>query len=90
MIIKHRQERSEIIILRSLNVRMSLSDKEITNYLSLKKGYEGEQKSDVWLEGLSEDWLIIHDLLLEYNNYKFQIDTLLISQDTIYTIYPII
>nr|WP_246869645.1 nuclease-related domain-containing protein [Priestia megaterium] len=86
MIIKHRQERSEIIILRSLNVRMSLSDKEITNYLSLKKGYEGEQKSDVWLEGLSEDWHIIYDLLLEYNNSKFQIDTLLISQDTIYPI----
>ncbi|MBT2719878.1 nuclease-related domain-containing protein [Bacillus sp. ISL-46] len=84
MIIKHRQERSEIIILRSLNVRMSLSDKEVTNYLNLKKGYEGEKKSDVWLEGLSEDWLIIHDLLLEYNNSKFQIDTLLISQDTIY------
>jgi hypothetical protein len=47
MIIKHRQERSEIIILRSLNVRMSLSDKEVTNYLNLKKGYEGEQKSDI-------------------------------------------
>ncbi|WP_066249086.1 nuclease-related domain-containing protein [Neobacillus drentensis] len=84
MIIKTRQERLEITILRSLNARMSLSDKEVTNYLILKKGFEGEQKSDAWLEGLSEDWLIIHDLLLEYNNSKFQIDTLLISQNKIY------
>jgi hypothetical protein len=63
---------------------MSLSDKEVTNYLILKKGFEGEQKSDVWLEGLSEGWLVIHDLLLEYNNSKFQIDTLLISHNKIF------
>jgi hypothetical protein len=84
MIIKTRQERLEITILRFLNARMSLSDKDATNFLILKKGFEGEQKSDVWLEGLSEGWLVIHDLLLEYNNNKFQIDTLLISQKKIY------
>lgn len=54
------------------------------NIPSLKRDFEGEQKSDVWLEWLSKEWLIIHDLLLEYNNSKFQIDTLLISQDKIY------
>ncbi|NHC38569.1 NERD domain-containing protein [Bacillus sp. MM2020_1] len=84
MIIKTRQERLEITILRFLNARMSLSDKDATNFLILKKGFEGEQKSDIWLEGLSDDWLIIHDLLLEYNYSKFQIDTLLISSDKIY------
>jgi hypothetical protein len=84
MIIKGRQERLEIILLRYLHARMDLTDKEITNYLNLKKGFEGEQKSDIWLEELSEDWLIIHDLLLEYNNSKFQVDTLLISQETVY------
>jgi hypothetical protein len=84
MRIKPRLEPLKIILLRSLNARMHLSGKEVSKYTILKKGFEGEQKSDVWLEGLSEEWLIIHDLLLEYNNSKFQIDTLLISQDKIY------
>jgi hypothetical protein len=84
MVIKQRLEPSEIILLRLLNVRMELLDTDVSNYINLKKGFEGEQKSDVWLEGLSEDWLIIHDLLLEYKHSKFQIDTLLISQDKIY------
>ena len=34
MIIKTRQERLEITILRSLNARMNLSDKDVTNYLN--------------------------------------------------------
>lgn len=84
MIIKPRLEPLKIILLRSLNARMHLSNKDVSNYTILKKGFEGEQKSDVWLEGLSEGWLVLHDLLLEYNNSKFQIDTLLISQDKIY------
>ncbi len=84
MIIKARLEPLKIILLRSLNARMHLSNKGVSNYTILKKGFEGELKSDVWLEGLSEGWLIIHDLLLEYNNSTFQIDTLLISQDKIY------
>ncbi|WP_026568072.1 nuclease-related domain-containing protein [Bacillus sp. UNC41MFS5] len=84
MLFKSRVELLEITLLRSLNARMHLSDKDVSNYTRLRKGFEGEQKSDLWLEGLSEDWLIIHDLLLEYNNSKFQIDTLLISHDKIY------
>ncbi|MEH7085470.1 nuclease-related domain-containing protein [Neobacillus drentensis] len=84
MLLKSRVELLEITLLRSLNARMSLSDKDVRNYTRLKKGFEDEQKSDLWLEGLSEEWLVIHDLLLEHNNSKFQIDTLLISHDKIY------
>jgi hypothetical protein len=84
MIIKERQEPLEIRALTSLNARMNLSDSEKTNLFILKKGFDGECKSDLWLKGLSEDWLIIHDLLLEHKHSKFQIDTLLISQDKIY------
>ncbi|MCM3118148.1 NERD domain-containing protein [Neobacillus sp. MER 74] len=84
MLFKSRLELLEITLLRSLNARMRLSDKDVSNYTRLRKGLEGEQKSDLWLEGLSEEWLVIHDLLLEYNNSKFQIDTLLISHDKIY------
>jgi len=37
-----------------------------------------------WLEGLSNSWLIMNDLLLEANNSTFQIDSIVISPDTIY------
>jgi hypothetical protein len=84
MLVKSRVESLKIVLLRLINARMHLSEKEFSNYTYLKKGYEGEIKSDLWLEELSEDWLVIHDLLLEYNNSKFQIDTLLISHDKIY------
>ncbi|MFB5193924.1 nuclease-related domain-containing protein [Neobacillus sp. KR4-4] len=84
MLFKSRLELLEITLLRSLNARMRLSHKDVSNYTRLRKGFEGEQKSDLWLEGLSEEWLVIHDLLLEYNNSKFQIDSLLISHDKIY------
>ncbi|MEH7074485.1 nuclease-related domain-containing protein [Neobacillus drentensis] len=84
MIFKSRIEPLTITLLRSLNARMQLSDEDFRNYTVLKKGFEGEQKSDKWLEGLSEGWLVLHDLLLEHNHSKFQIDTLLISQSKIY------
>lgn len=63
---------------------MNLSIKEANHYLNLEKGFNGEVKLDEWLEGLPGGWLILNDLLLECNNTVFQIDTLLISQETIY------
>lgn len=84
MIIKQRSEPLEFILFRYINARMVLSDKEIRYYLNLKKGFEGEQKSDVWLENLTDEWLILHDLLLEYNHSKFQIDTLIIAYEKVY------
>lgn len=33
---------------------------------------------------LTNDWLIVKDLLLESNNTVFQVDTLLISPETVY------
>lgn len=84
MLLKRRSESHELMIMQALNTRMELSDKEKFNYLNLKKGYEGEVKFDLLLEGLGEERFIIHDLLLEVNNSYFQIDTLIISQGVIY------
>ncbi|MDQ1143411.1 hypothetical protein QE429_000238 [Bacillus sp. SORGH_AS 510] len=86
MIIKHRQKTLELILLEYLHARMDFSTKELKRYLNLKKGYEGELKSDLWLDGLSDDWIILQGLLLEINQSTFQIDTLLISQETIYNL----
>lgn len=84
MIIKHRDEPVDLKLLRYLDLRMNVSEKEKKNYLNLEKGFQGELQFDVWLEKLSGDKLILNDLLLETNNTTFQIDTLLVSQDTVY------
>lgn len=84
MVIKSRTERLVIVLFRYLNARMNLTDKEVNYYSNLIKGYEGEQKSDIWLNNLTDEWLVIHDLLLEYNHSKFQIDTLIIAYQKIY------
>jgi hypothetical protein len=84
MVIKSRTERLVIVLFRYLNARMNLTDKEVNYYSNLIKGYEGEQKSDIWLKNLTDEWLVIHDLLLEYNHSKFQIDTLIIAHQKIY------
>jgi hypothetical protein len=81
---KPRYESLELKILRSLNVRMNLAAKEENYYLNLEKGYKGEQKFDEWIKPLSNDRLVLNDLLLEYNNTLFQIDSLTISSNTIY------
>jgi hypothetical protein len=74
----------ELKLLRYLNKRKNLSSKEKLHYLNLEKGYEGESKVAAWLKNLTSEWIILYDLLLENNNSLFQIDTLLISQNTIY------
>ncbi|MEH6988240.1 nuclease-related domain-containing protein [Cytobacillus firmus] len=67
--------------MRYLNTRMELTEKEKQHWANLEKGYEGEVKFDLLTEKLTEERLVIHDLLLEVNNSYFQIDTLIISDD---------
>src|SRR5690242_19913569 len=86
MMIKHRTESQELLILRHLNWRLKLVAQWTRQYTNLEKGFYGEQKFDEWLETLSDDLLILNDLLLEHNHSLFQIDTLIISQKTIYII----
>ncbi|CAG9608973.1 nuclease-related domain-containing protein [Pseudoneobacillus rhizosphaerae] len=86
MFLKHRSEPLELRIMRYLYLRMRLSSKEVNRYFNLVKGYIGEQKFDVWLESLSNGWIILNDLLLEINNTIFQIDSLLFSERSIYLI----
>lgn len=55
MRLKKRSESVELLTMRSLNVRMSLSNKEKFQYLNLEKGYEGEIMFDFMLEDLQEE-----------------------------------
>lgn len=84
MNVKSRDESLQLKALRSLTNRMKLSKKEKNDFLNLEKGFKGEQVFDDWLEHLSFEKLVLNDLLLECNNTLFQIDTLLLSPDSIY------
>ncbi|MGE6261087.1 NERD domain-containing protein [Heyndrickxia sporothermodurans] len=82
MIIKHRNEPKELIILRLLNARRYRLSANEKNYLSnLEKGWKGEKKFDECQNNFSNDWIILNDLLLEHHNNVFQIDTLLINEN---------
>jgi hypothetical protein len=84
MLFRPRPEMLELILLHYLHARKKFTNEEEFNYTNLIKGYEGELKSDIWLRGLTEEWLILHDLLFEYHGSKFQIDTLIIAYEKIY------
>jgi hypothetical protein len=79
-VLKQRIETEELKLLRSLHIRMNLSDLDLKSYMNLEKGFEGEKKYDLWLEeNLSDDSHVLNDLLLEYKKNKFQIDSLKIA-----------
>ncbi len=83
-IIKIRKEPTELKMLKLLNSRTSLSAKDKNNYHYLEKGFEGEKKFDAMIGKSSEYLLIIPDLLFEYQNTTFQIDSLVIAKEEIY------
>ena len=84
MVIKPRPVPDDLKIMRSLNTRMNLSEKEKTYYSNREKGFEGELMFDKLTEKLQSSCLILNDLLLEVKNNEFQIDSNIIFQETIY------
>ncbi len=83
-IIKPRTESKELFILRLLNTRMNLPEKDRQHFYTLQKGYDGELMFDALTERLQSNCLILNDLLLKVNNTMFQIDTTIIAAETIY------
>lgn len=84
MLLKPRVVSDELKIFRSIHARMILGAKEKQQYLNLEKGYEGELEFDRMVALLENEYLILNDLLLECQGSLFQIDSLLISADTLY------
>ena len=84
MLIKSRRKNAELLILKSLNLRMNLSEKDKQHFFNLRKGYEGEVLFDSLIEKLSSECFILNDLLLKFNNTVFQIDSLIIFSESIY------
>lgn len=84
MAFKPRSVPLKLRVLRLLNPRKNFSAEERRHYLNLEKGYQGEVMFDRLTEELKSDRIVINDLCLEVNNTTFQIDTLIISQETIH------
>jgi hypothetical protein len=80
MFLKERYESEELKVLKALNTRMVLSEKEKQYYLNLQKGFEGEVMFDGYLQQITMQSYILNDLLLEQNHSHFQIDSLMILQ----------
>lgn len=77
-------ESTELKVYRSVNARMELEGKEKRHYLNLEKGFEGELKFDRLLEQKEGEYIILKDILLEHQGNLFQIDTIVITKDTIH------
>ncbi|MCM3800430.1 MULTISPECIES: nuclease-related domain-containing protein [Bacillaceae] len=86
MIYKTRSESIELKKMRILNLRMELSERDKRYYYNLRMGYEGEVLFDSMAEKLQCDCLVLNDLLLKVNNSTFQIDSLIITPNSIHLI----
>lgn len=84
MIKKPRQVPYELKVLRILNARMDLAEKDKLDLLNLEKGFEGELMFDSLTDKLQEERSILNDLLLNVGNTYFQIDTTIISQGVLH------
>lgn len=74
----------ELLVLGYLEKRMNLEENDRNHYYNLQRGYEGELLFDSMTERLQGNCYILNDLLLKANNTTFQIDTLIITAETIY------
>jgi hypothetical protein len=83
--VKDRCESEELLMFRSLNLRIGLTSSDAHYYSNLEKGFEGEVKFDQLVgQHLSDEWLAVNDLLLEHHNRTFQIDSVLVRCGTIF------
>lgn len=80
------KERTESIVIKIMKLLQSRNEllKEKQYCSNLIKGYEGEVLFDSYTNKLACECLVINDLLLQYHNTTFQIDTLLITLDKLY------
>ena len=81
---KTRNKSIELLILSNLEKRLNLEKNDRLHYSNLQKGYEGELLFDSMTKKLQCNCYILNDLLLKVNNTTFQIDTIIITAETIY------
>ncbi|WP_010281836.1 nuclease-related domain-containing protein [Bacillus timonensis] len=83
MIYKSRGENTELELFRTIQVRKRIGEKDENNYKYLEKGWLGEKQFDQLFLTLTNECLILNNLLFEVNNTQLQIDSLLITSKEI-------
>ncbi|MFB1051029.1 nuclease-related domain-containing protein [Paraliobacillus sp. JSM ZJ581] len=84
MIRKERRKPKELRILELLSNRKTLNSRDYMKYQNLLLGYEGELRFDSYMKKYGEKLIILNDLLLRHNEQYFQIDSCVITNETIY------
>lgn len=84
MILKERTKSVTYRVLESLNYRMRLTAEEKTNYENQVKGFAGEIQFDSYMAQAKISGLVLNDLILSHRDTSFQIDSLLITNDSVY------
>lgn len=77
----------ELLMYHALLPRKSFSKHEKNHYDNLHKGHIGEKKfAELLRQHLSSDLVTLFGLLLESNQTEFQIDSVVMTHDTIYLV----
>ncbi|WP_078552383.1 nuclease-related domain-containing protein [Bacillus alkalicellulosilyticus] len=84
MILKPREEPLELKVLKLLQRRKSLSEKDKVSLVRLEKGFQGEKQLDLLLQNTQLDNILLCNLLLETHQTTYEIDTLFITSSTLY------
>lgn len=71
---------NQLIYWHSLNKRAALTQKQKKYYENIKKGFAGEKIWYSWLNELSQEVIILHDLTFIHNTSAIQIDFLCIFE----------
>lgn len=81
---KARKKSNQIKLLESLNCRCKLEYAKQQYLINLKKGLEGEEVFDKWMDNyLGQDVTLLKDRLLSFNGSTAQIDALLFIGNTL-------
>ncbi|OJF91195.1 nuclease-related domain-containing protein [Alkalibacterium sp. 20] len=84
-VIKEREKSKLLIGLNYLDKRIKLGDPDKRYLLNLEKGFIGEELFDsVVKQYLKGEALVLNDLLIESKGTTFQIDSLVVTSDTVY------
>ena len=84
MILKERTKSITHRVLESLNFRMNLPVDEQLKYENQVKGWAGEKQFDFYMGQFNQSGYVLNDLVLNYKDTVFQIDSLFIANDSIY------
>lgn len=83
MIIKPRKKSINHLVLELLHYRAVFSFQEQSQFENQVKGYEGEQRFDVFLDRLGQKGFVVNDLFLSSQNTHYQFDAIVVINEQI-------